>query len=405
MLDNIKIAVVQLAVISSIVNHVSSDILVYNRETHNIEMEFKDVPSRFGDAIPLDGIRGLVIYSNPPEACTSIEKPPAYENFTGRWIVLIKRYGCQFEDKIRNAQKAGYQAAIVHNVNSSALEPMATNNPYGIHIPSVFIGSESGLLIKEHYLYDDGYYVLINDDLPFNFTPHLLLIFSVLVGLCFFVMIMFIIVKYFKERRRQRRHRLPKSSLKKIPIHKFKNDPYEMCAICLEEYVENDKLRVLPCSHAYHAKCIDPWLTKNRRVCPVCKRKVFASGEVLTDTDSDTDDETAPLVRNSTNNNNAGTFRRQMENPFRRAMNRQTVTQPPASPSSSSSESTPTNNNVHESNSIQSMPEMPHQTASDEEIRNLIEEPSINSSGPVEITPSTIRTSGQNAVPRNFFSC
>lgn len=57
MLDNIKIAVVQLAVISSFINHVSSDILVYSSETHNIEMEFKDVPSRFGDAIPLDGIR------------------------------------------------------------------------------------------------------------------------------------------------------------------------------------------------------------------------------------------------------------------------------------------------------------------------------------------------------------
>lgn len=75
---------------------------------------------------------------------------------------------------------------------------MATNNPYGIHIPSVFIGSESGLIIKQNYLYnaDDGeggYYILINDDLPFNFTPHLLLIFSVLVGLCFFVMIMFIV--------------------------------------------------------------------------------------------------------------------------------------------------------------------------------------------------------------------
>lgn len=73
------------------------------------------------------------------------------------------------------------------------VEPMAADNPYGIHIPSVFIGSESGLLIKENYLYEDGYYVLINDDLPFNFTPHLLLIFSVLVGLCFFVMIMFIV--------------------------------------------------------------------------------------------------------------------------------------------------------------------------------------------------------------------
>lgn len=35
-------------------------------------------------------------------------------------------------------------------------------------------------------------------------------------------------------------------------------------------------------------KCIDPWLTKNRRVCPVCKAKVILPG--MSDI-SDTDDE------------------------------------------------------------------------------------------------------------------
>ena len=57
--------------------------------------------------------------------------------------------------------------------------------------------------------------------------------------------------------RRRIRHRLPKSALKKLPIHKFKvGDPFETCCICLDDFEEGDKLRILPCDHGYHYKCI-----------------------------------------------------------------------------------------------------------------------------------------------------
>lgn len=49
-------------------------------------------------------------------------------------------------------------------------------------------------------------------------------------------------------------------------------------------------------------KCIDPWLTKNRRVCPVCKGKVVLPG-MADPTDSESEAENAvtertPLVTN-----------------------------------------------------------------------------------------------------------
>ena len=43
------------------------------------------------------------------------------------------------------------------------------------------------------------------------------------------------------------------------------------CAICLEVFTPLDSLRTLPCMHAFHPHCVDPWLGI-RNSCPLCKR-------------------------------------------------------------------------------------------------------------------------------------
>ncbi|XP_076662238.1 E3 ubiquitin-protein ligase RNF13 isoform X2 [Halictus rubicundus] len=290
-----------------------ADILAFSAVArHHIEEEFSDMPARFGGLIPAEGIKGMVVYSDPPTACHEIQGPPNTTNYNSNWIALIARYNCSFEIKVRMAQKAGYDAAIIHNINSNELEPMSAKDSTGIRIPSVFVSEITGLIIKENYLYDQLYFVLINEGTPFNIT-HLLLPFAIVVGICFLVVVISLIVRCIKDRRRQRRHRMPNSSLKKIPTHKYtKGDPYETCAICLDDYIEGEKLRVLPCAHAYHTKCIDPWLTNNRRVCPVCKRKVFAANEqvdVSDESDSNADD-TTPLIRDGHQGTQGGTFTR-----------------------------------------------------------------------------------------------
>jgi len=175
-----------------------------------------------------------------------------------------------------------------------------------------------------HTLQGNMNVVRITDNAPFDINAYLLP-FAIVVGICFIIMLGIMVFKCIQDRRRERRHRLPKSSLKKIPTKKFvagDEAHYETCCICLDDYVIGDKLRILPCDHAYHIKCIDPWLLKNKRVCPQCRKKVFASGEVPpSDSESETEDERAPLLARP-RNVASGTFQMQNENPFRRAARR-----------------------------------------------------------------------------------
>jgi len=46
------------------------------------------------------------------------------------------------------------------------------------------------------------------------------------------------------------------------------------CRICFEDYRTGCKVRLLPCKHHYHVKCIDPWLVGCKKDCPLCKRSI-----------------------------------------------------------------------------------------------------------------------------------
>ncbi|CAL1414481.1 unnamed protein product [Linum trigynum] len=46
------------------------------------------------------------------------------------------------------------------------------------------------------------------------------------------------------------------------------------CCICLASYRDDDELKELPCSHLFHASCVDIWL-KLKAFCPLCKCRVI----------------------------------------------------------------------------------------------------------------------------------
>ncbi|KAL7093395.1 hypothetical protein ACP275_11G038700 [Erythranthe tilingii] len=53
------------------------------------------------------------------------------------------------------------------------------------------------------------------------------------------------------------------------------------CYICLAEYEDGDKIRILPCHHEFHMSCVDKWLKEIHGVCPLCRgdvREGFTEG-------------------------------------------------------------------------------------------------------------------------------
>ncbi|KAI3333973.1 hypothetical protein F4824DRAFT_220180 [Ustulina deusta] len=49
----------------------------------------------------------------------------------------------------------------------------------------------------------------------------------------------------------------------------------DTCAICIDTLEDNDDVRGLTCGHAFHAVCLDPWLTNRRACCPLCKADYY----------------------------------------------------------------------------------------------------------------------------------
>uniref|UniRef100_A0A670XNY2 PA domain-containing protein n=1 Tax=Pseudonaja textilis TaxID=8673 RepID=A0A670XNY2_PSETE len=85
---------------------------------------------------------GYLIEAKPANACQPINAPPLTNSTSVTYVALIQRNDCSFTTKVLHAQQAGYQAAVIHNVNSQALVTMLGKEDlkHQVNIPSLFIG-------------------------------------------------------------------------------------------------------------------------------------------------------------------------------------------------------------------------------------------------------------------------
>ncbi|UJR10575.1 hypothetical protein I4U23_014775 [Adineta vaga] len=314
-----NINVVNIFLFYYFIQTILSDVNVYNI-TNQLLKSFDDQTASFGPTLPTGGLKGYITTTNPANACHKISPPPYDIHDKGyKWIALIARTNdadsCEFAVKVQNAQLANFSAVIIYNYEDNLLSMGSSSKT--VHIPSTMITQTDGLLLISHFLYNKTtvnatpmYYIKIIPEPPFNFGIYIIP-FIVVIAVSFFGLLGFILVKCHLERRRTRRHRLPRSALKQLTLKKFvKSDPWEVCVICLDDFQEGAKLRILPCNHAYHMKCIDPWLINNRRQCPVCKRYVFPNLDHSDDEDNGdrsrqrSATEQTPLIHSTTTDSN-----------------------------------------------------------------------------------------------------
>ncbi|RAL54968.1 hypothetical protein DM860_013664 [Cuscuta australis] len=276
----------------------------------NTLLAFEDIEANFAPSATGSGQCGTLYVAEPLDACSLLSNKlgPLVQNSTKPPFVLIIRGGCSFEDKVKRAQVAGFKAAIVYDSQPGDLVAMAGGSS-GVKIPAVFVSKESGQALTK-YAGDADVEVWIIPTIENSAWSIMaisfisLLAMSAVLATCFFV-----------RRHRVRRerpssrttttttrvrefHGMSRRLVKAMPSLIFTtvvedNCTSVTCAICLEDYRVGDKLRVLPCRHKFHAKCVDAWLTSWRTFCPVCKR------DARTSTGDPPPSESTPLLSSS----------------------------------------------------------------------------------------------------------
>ncbi|XP_066582684.1 E3 ubiquitin-protein ligase RNF38 isoform X2 [Prorops nasuta] len=82
---------------------------------------------------------------------------------------------------------------------------------------------------------------------------------------------------------------LTRTEVDQLPSYKFNADTHQgdqtNCVVCMCDFEALQSLRVLPCSHEFHLRCIDKWLRSNR-TCPICRGD---AGEYFGNADASSD--------------------------------------------------------------------------------------------------------------------
>ncbi|TVU43822.1 hypothetical protein EJB05_10320 [Eragrostis curvula] len=86
---------------------------------NNTTLSFDDVEATFTPAVKSSGVNGVIYAAEPLDACSPLRTKADHSSAIP--FALVVRGGCQFDDKVRNAQHAGFKAVIVYDNDDSGV--------------------------------------------------------------------------------------------------------------------------------------------------------------------------------------------------------------------------------------------------------------------------------------------
>jgi len=265
--------------ITSFCYTVSSSLLVISNNTTYI-----DRIASFGPRLSYLGKAGYLIEPlADPTGCRIVDPPCA------EWIALVRRGGCPFVTKVRNMQQSGAIAVVIGDPDHESrwLTMYASGDTSDIIIPSVFLArNEYRSLLYLSKLVDTPMMILLQlDDLMIWPVLDILMIIFISPSI---IMIFIYISWYLKQKNRKYNEVASARTVSLLTMKLFDKEKWveneaEECAICLEDYNNGERLRILPCKHNFHVDCVDAWLLTQKKFCPICKRDitVFNQSELL----------------------------------------------------------------------------------------------------------------------------
>ncbi|XP_032898984.1 E3 ubiquitin-protein ligase ZNRF3 isoform X2 [Amblyraja radiata] len=258
-----------------------------------------DLQGRFSRAGATISAEGEIVQMHPLGLCNNNDEEDLYEY---GWVGVVKLEQPQLDPKpcltvLGKAKRAVQRGAtaVIFDVseNPDAIDQLNQGSEDPLKRPVVYVKGVDAARLMNIVNKQKVARARIQHRPPRPteyFDMGIFLAFFVVVSLVCLVLL--IKIKLKQRRSQSSMNRLALQALEKMETRKFKSkskvsregncgasdtlssSSTSDCAICLEKYVDGEELRVIPCTHRFHKRCVDPWLLQHH-TCPHCRHNII----------------------------------------------------------------------------------------------------------------------------------